>query len=79
MRIERVPLPGVGTTVRFATEAGPAVGVVLHHDGHRELVVYSAEDPDTVRTSVRLTKQEAHELAEVLYPHHDGEEAAAEV
>lgn len=70
MRIERVPLPGVGTSVRFRTEAGPSVGVILHHDGHRELVVYSVEDPDTVHTTLRLTELEAHELSAILFPHH---------
>jgi len=70
MRLERVTLPGVGHSVRFATGAGAWVGVIRHHDGHRELVVYAVDDPDTVRTALRLTEQEAHELAEVLFPHH---------
>jgi TrkA domain protein len=74
MRIERVPLPGIGTRVRFATASGTWVGVIQHTDGHRELLVYSADDSDTVHTSVRLTEQEAHELSEILFPHHNGEE-----
>jgi TrkA domain protein len=69
MELERVTLPGVGTSVRFPTGAGPLVGVVRHFDGHRELVVYAVDDPDTVRTALRLTEREAHELAEILYPH----------
>jgi K+/H+ antiporter YhaU regulatory subunit KhtT len=74
MRIERVPLPGIGTRLRFATTSGTWVGVIQHTDGHRELLVYAASDSDTVQTSVRLTEQEAHELSEILYSHHNGEE-----
>lgn len=74
MRIERVPLPGVGTRVRFPTQAGQWVGVIQHTDGHRELLVYTTDDSDTVHTTVRLTEPEAHELSEILFPHHDGDE-----
>lgn len=70
MHIERVTLPGVGTSMRFPTQAGPSVGVILYLDGRRELVVYSVEDPDTVHTTLRLTEQEAHELSAILFPHH---------
>jgi len=66
MRIERVPLPGIGTRLRFATTSGTWVGVIQH--------TYAASDSDTVQTSVRLTEQEAHELSEILYSHHNGEE-----
>jgi TrkA domain protein len=74
MQLERVSLPGVGTSVRFPTRAGPWIGVLRHLDGQRELVVYAVDDPDTVRVALRLTEQEAHELAEILYPHHGAEE-----
>lgn len=73
MHLERTTLPGVGTMVRFPSAAGPWVGVIHHHDGHRELVVYAVDDPDTVQNSLRLTEIEAHELAEILYPHHSDE------
>ena len=69
MRLERVLLPGVGTRLRFATRAGLWIGVIRHLNGNRDLVVYRADDPDTVQTAIRLTEQESHELAEVLYPH----------
>jgi TrkA domain protein len=72
MRIERVPLPGIGTRIRFATATGRWVGVIQHADGHRELLLYAPNDSDTVQTSVRLTEQEAHELSEILFPHHNG-------
>lgn len=74
MRLERVALPGVGTMIRFPVKTGMWVGVIQHTDGHRELVVYTADDPDTAHLSLRLTEQEAHELSEVLYSHHHGAE-----
>lgn len=72
MRVERVNLPGIGTHVRFPLQSGRWVGVVQHPDGHRELLVYAKDDPDTVHTAVRLAQQEAHELAEMLFSHHNG-------
>lgn len=74
MRLERVSLPGIGTQVRFATRSGLWIGVIRHLNGHRDLVIYRVDDPDTVQTTIRLTEQESHELAEVLYPHHSAEE-----
>jgi TrkA domain protein len=70
MHLERTTLPGVGDAVRFRSEAGAWLGVIQHHGGHRELVIYALDDADTVQTSVRLTEDEAHELAEILYSHH---------
>jgi TrkA domain protein len=75
MRFERVTLPGIGTNIRFVTATGVWVGVILHNDGQRELLIYSANDPDRVQVSLRLTEQEAHELSEILYSHHNGAEA----
>lgn len=66
MHLERTELPGVGTTLRFATAAGKWIGVIHHFDGRRELVVYALGDPDTVRASVPLTPDEAHKLADLL-------------
>lgn len=74
MHLERVPLPGVGDTVRFPSAAGPWIGVIRHHDGHRELVVYAVNDRDTVQFTLRLSEQEAHELAEILYSHHSAKD-----
>jgi TrkA domain protein len=69
MHLERIPLRGVGTNLRFATHAGRWIGVVRHHDGRRELVFYALDDPDTVRTALTLTRHEAHELADALGTH----------
>ncbi len=70
MDAERTDLPGIGTNYRFQTETGKWVGVIRHVDGHRELVVYAKDDPDTVRASLTLTPQEAHDLGYILAARH---------
>lgn len=70
MDAQRTDLPGIGTNFRFQTEAGKWVGVIRHVDGRRELVVYAKDDPDTVRASLTLTAQEAHELGYILAARH---------
>ena len=70
MRLHRVELPGIGTGFRFRTGTGLWIGVIHHRDGRRHLLIYDTDDPDTVRSSVPLQPVEAHELAEVLAPHH---------
>ena len=55
MDIERVNLPGIGMRHAFTTERGRRIGVVSHHTGRRDLVVYDADDPDTAVVSVALT------------------------
>ena len=66
MHLERTELPGIGTALRFHTAVGKWIGVIHRFDGKRELVVYVLGDPDTVRASVPLTPDEAHELADLL-------------
>jgi TrkA domain protein len=59
-------LPGVGIRLEFVTDEGNRVGVVHHRTGRRELFICDADDPDTVMTSLDLTDDESHALAEVL-------------
>ena len=49
------------TTVR-----GRRIGVVSHHSGRRDLVVYRRDDPDSAAESVMLTATEANALAGLL-------------
>lgn len=65
-RVEETPLPGIGVRHDLVTAAGRRVGVVLHRNGRRELVVYDARDPDAGIAQVRLTPEEADALAEIL-------------
>lgn len=66
MEIERVNLPGIGMRHAITTERGRRIGVVSHHTGRRDLVVYDKDDPDSAVVSVALTGTEANALAELM-------------
>ncbi|MEJ5888743.1 cation:proton antiporter regulatory subunit [Pseudokineococcus marinus] len=66
MEVEETRLPGVGLRHDLSTRAGRRVGVVSQVNGDRELVVFDDDDPDLVRTSVRLTSEEGAALADLL-------------
>lgn len=66
MEVERTALPGIGLRHVFTTNRGRQMGVVSHHTGRRDLVVYDKEDPDSCVVSVALTADEANVLAELL-------------
>ncbi|MGA0064100.1 MAG: cation:proton antiporter regulatory subunit [Ilumatobacteraceae bacterium] len=66
MEIFETPLPGIGMRYEFDTNAGRRVGVVVHRDGHRDLVVYRADDPDACEGNLELTQSEASSLVELL-------------
>jgi TrkA domain protein len=66
MDIERVNLPGIGMRHSFTTERDRRLGVVSHHTGRRDLVIYDRDDPDSAVASVALTGAEANALAELL-------------
>jgi TrkA domain protein len=65
-RIEEVSLPGVGLRLQFVTSDGIRVGVVHHRTGRRELFICDQDDPDTVTTSLDLSDEDSHALAEAL-------------
>lgn len=66
MDVERVNLPGIGVQHAIVTSRGRRMGVVSHHTGRRDLVVYDKDDPDSAVVSVALTVEEANALAELL-------------
>ncbi|WP_030176939.1 cation:proton antiporter regulatory subunit [Spirillospora albida] len=66
MDVERTSLPGIGLRHVFTTERGRQVGVVSHHTGRRDLVIYDKEDPDSCVVAVALNGDEAGALAELL-------------
>ena len=66
MDIERVNLPGIGMRHSFTTGRDRRLGVVSHHTGRRDLVVYDKDDPDSAVVSVALNPAEANALAELL-------------
>jgi TrkA domain protein len=66
MDVERVNLPGIGIRHSVTTSRGRRLGVVSHHTGRRDLVVYDKDDPDSTVVSVALSAAEASTLAELL-------------
>jgi TrkA domain protein len=66
MDVNEVLLPGVGLRYEFITHEGDRIGVVARRSGEIEVVVYSAQDPDESRSVLRLNREEADTLAEIL-------------
>lgn len=60
------PLPGIGTREDFPARCGQRIGVIVHRDGHVELIISQADDPDTVAASIPLTGEESNTLASLL-------------
>lgn len=59
-------LPGVGVKHDFTTDDGRDVGVLVHKDGRRDIVVYDAVDPDSCSMQVSLSATDTRTLAELL-------------
>lgn len=66
IEIEETNLPGVGVRHEFSTDNGERVGVITHHSGQRDMLVYDKHDPDICRVSLRLTEGEANQLGQFL-------------
>lgn len=66
VRVEETALPGVGVRYDFLPETGARIGVVVHAEGDRELVVYDRVDADACSLLLRLTDDDARTLAELL-------------
>lgn len=64
--IEETPLPGVGYRHDFMCKGGRRIGVVSHHTGRRDVIVYDERDPDAVKAAVELNSDESRTLAEIL-------------
>jgi TrkA domain protein len=64
--VEQTRLPGVGVRHDFLTRGQRRVGVIAHRVGHRELIIYDEDDPDTVAETVRLDDDDAYTLSELL-------------
>lgn len=64
--VRETMLPGVGVRHEFTTHDDTVVGVVQRHDGHADVVVYDAADPDRCTSMVHLDPDDTHTLAQVL-------------
>lgn len=66
MEIFETPLPGVGVRYEFVTGRGRRLGVLVHRDGHRELLLYRKDDDDSCGDTVELEQSESAGLVELL-------------
>ncbi|MFI9811320.1 cation:proton antiporter regulatory subunit [Saccharothrix variisporea] len=66
MDVNEVLLPGVGLRYEFTNAEGQRIGVIARRSGGFEVVAYSAADPDESRPLLRLTREEADTVAEIL-------------
>lgn len=64
--INETRLPGVGIRFDFTTRDGARIVVVNHHSGRCEILICSEADPDACHEVLRLAKEDARALAEVL-------------
>ena len=64
--VSETSLPGVGLRYDFVTLQGARVGVLVHRTGRRELLVYSADDPDSLAARLTLEPEDAQTLAELF-------------
>ncbi len=64
--IKETRLPGVGIRFDFPLQSGDHVVVINHHSGRVEVLLCGEEDPDACHEVLRLTKEDAKALVEVL-------------
>ena len=66
----RTKLPGVGVKLEFTTDEGRIVGVLVHRNGRRELLIYDDDDPDSCSENLELTPADTRTLSELLGGEH---------
>ena len=66
MEIFETPLPGIGVRYEFDTEQGRRLGVLVHRDGHRDMLVYCKDDVDSCSETLRLSTNESASMVELL-------------
>ncbi|MFT5203382.1 MAG: TrkA domain protein [Candidatus Aldehydirespiratoraceae bacterium] len=64
--VRETKLPGVGVRHEFTAEDGTDVGVIVHHDGRREIVAYDADDPDACHSLMSISEDDTKTLAQIL-------------
>ncbi len=64
--VRETKLPGVGVRHEFTTDAGDVIGVLVHHDGRRDLLMYDRVDPDSCASTTELSSPDSRALAEML-------------
>jgi len=64
--VRETKLPGVGVRHEFTTEDNVDIGVLVHHDGRREILVYDSDDPDKSSSLVTLSAADTRTVSELL-------------
>jgi TrkA domain protein len=64
--VNETRLPGIGVRSDFVTGDGTRIVVITHVSGRTEVMVCSKDDPDACHEVLRLGKEDARALAEVL-------------
>lgn len=64
--VRETKLPGVGVRHEFTTDDGTDLGVLVHHDGRREILVYDSDDPDACSSRLRLSANDSRTVSELL-------------
>lgn len=64
--VTETQLPGVGVRYEFQTGDKDHVGVVHHHSGRREIVVYDRRDPDVAHSVLELSADDSRTLSDLL-------------
>lgn len=65
-KVEETLLPGVGVRHDLETRDARRVGVIAHHSGRKELLIYEREDADACAEVIALEEEEGHAVAEML-------------
>lgn len=66
MNVDVTPLPGIGVRKDFVLASGRRIGVITHRDGHSDLIISKADDPDACAASLPMTLEEAATLSNLL-------------
>jgi K+:H+ antiporter subunit KhtT len=64
--VRETKLPGVGVRREFTAHDGTVVGVVEHHDGRSDVVVYDTDDPDVCSSMLHLDATDTRTMARLL-------------
>lgn len=64
--VTETPLPGVGVRMDFMTRHKERIGLISHRAGHRDLLIYDRDDPDSCGRVVRLEEEDVRTLGEIL-------------
>jgi TrkA domain protein len=64
--VRETRLPGVGVRHDFTADDGTQIGVLVHRDGRRDVLVYDRDDPDSCSSVVHLSADDARTVSELL-------------